>query len=84
MNVRLQAGDALQSDSEGTAAQLENALEEAHSENRALKEKVKNLQKILKDIFETGTAVEDDSNAKQSSSCDDSEKQSSSRDSHLS
>ncbi len=84
LNVRLQAGDALQSDSEGTAAQLENALEEAHSENRALKEKVKNLQKILKDVFETGTAVQDDSNAKQSSSCEDSKKQSSSRDSHLS
>ncbi len=83
LNVRLQAGDALQNDSEGTATQLENALEEAHAENRALKEKVKNLQKILKDVFETGTAVQDDSNAKQSSSCEDSKKQSSSRESHV-
>ncbi len=44
LNVRLQAGEALQSDSVGTTAQLENALEEAHSENRSLKEKVKNVQ----------------------------------------
>jgi hypothetical protein len=83
LNVRLQAGEALQSDSVGTTAQLENALEEAHSENRALKEKVKNLQKILKDVFETGTAVQEDSKAKQQSSCDDS-KQSSSHGSHVS
>jgi hypothetical protein len=53
LNVRVQAGEALQSDSVGTTVQLENALEEAHSENRALKEKVKNLQKILRDVFET-------------------------------
>jgi hypothetical protein len=65
LNVRLQAGEALQSDSVGTTVQLENALEEAHSENRALKDKVKNFQKILEDVFETGTAVQDDSNAKQ-------------------
>ncbi len=84
MNVRLQAGDALQSDSVGTTAQLEDALEEAHSENRALKEKVKNLQKTLRDVFETGTAAQDNSNAKQSSSGDDSKKQSSSRESHVS
>jgi hypothetical protein len=83
LNVRLQAGEALQSDSVGTTVQLENALEEAHSENRALKEKVKNLQKILRDVFETGTAVQEDSNAKQQSSCDDS-KQSSSHESHVS
>jgi hypothetical protein len=44
LNVRrLQAGEALQCDSVGTTVQLENALEEAHTENRALKEKVKNL-----------------------------------------
>jgi hypothetical protein len=86
LNVRLQASEALQCDSVGTTVQLENALEEAHSENCALKEKVKNLQKILKDVFEAGTAVQDDSNAKQSSSCDDSNnaRQSSSRDSHVS
>ncbi len=41
---------------------------QAHSENRALKEEVQNLQKILKDVFETGTAAQDDSNPMKSSS----------------
>ncbi len=85
MNIRLQASEALQCGSVGTTVQLENSLEEEHSENRALNEKVKNLQKILKDAFETGTAVQDDSNAGQSSSCEDSNaRQSSSRESHVS
>jgi hypothetical protein len=41
-------------------------------------------QKILNDVFETGSALQDDSNAKQSSSCDDSKPQPSSRESHVS
>ncbi len=46
LNLRLQAGDALQGDSNDITSQLESSLEEAHEENRSLKDKIKGLQII--------------------------------------
>ncbi len=68
LNLRLQAGDALQGDSNDITSQLEAALEEAHEENRNLKEKIKGLQSVLNDVFRTGAPLQDDRNPAKSSS----------------
>ena len=63
LNLRLQAGDALQGDSKDITSQLESSLEEAHEENRSLKDKVMALQKTLNEIFRTGAIAKDNRNA---------------------
>jgi hypothetical protein len=63
LNLRLQAGDALQGDSKDITSQLESSLEEAHEENRSLKDKVIALQKTLNEIFRTGAITKDDCSA---------------------
>ena len=63
LNLRLQAGDALQGDSNDITSQIESALEEAHEENRNLKDKIKGLQSILNDVFRTGAPLKDDRSA---------------------
>jgi chromosome segregation ATPase len=68
LNLRLQAGDALQGDSNDITSQVEAALEEAHEENRNLKEKIKGLQSVLNDVFRTGAPLQDDRNPAKSSS----------------
>jgi hypothetical protein len=68
LNLRLQAGDALQGDSNEITSQIEAALEEAHEENRTLKDKIKSLQAILNDVFRTGVPLKDDRNPAKSSS----------------
>ncbi len=68
LNLRLQAGDALQGDSNDITSQIEAALQEAHAENRNLKNKIKSLQEILNDVFRTGAPLKDDRNPAKSSS----------------
>jgi hypothetical protein len=69
LSSRLQAGDALQGDSNDISSQVEAALEEAHEENRTLKDnKIKSLQAILNDVFRTGAPLKDDRNPAKSSS----------------
>ena len=68
LNLRLQAGDALQGDSNDITSQVEAALEEAHEENRALKDKIKGYEAVLNDVFRTGAPLKDDCNPAKSSS----------------
>jgi chromosome segregation ATPase len=68
LNLRLQAGDALQGDSNDITSQVEAALEDAHEKNRNLKEKIKGLQSVLNDVFRTGAPLKDDRNPAKSSS----------------
>ena len=62
MNLRLQAGDALQGDSNDITSQVEKALEEAYEENRHMKDKIKGLQGVLNDVFRTGAPLKDNCN----------------------
>ena len=54
LNLRLQASDALMGDSKNATEQLESSLDDALTENRALKEKLKSLQSVLHDVFQHG------------------------------
>ena len=42
---------------------MESELEEAHEENRNLKDKIKSLQSILNDVYRTGAILKDDRSA---------------------
>ncbi len=68
MNLRLQAGDAIQGDSNDITSQVEAALKEAHEENWALKDKIKGYEAVLNDVFRTGAPLKDDRNPAKSSS----------------
>ncbi len=51
LNLRIQASEVFQNDNTDVTAEMEVALEDALSENRSLKEQVKNLKGILNDMF---------------------------------
>ncbi len=51
MNLRIQASEVFQNENNDVSAEMEVALEDALSENKSLREQVKNLKGILNDMF---------------------------------
>jgi hypothetical protein len=51
LNLRIQASEVFQNETTDVTAEMEVALDDALSENRSLREQVKNLKGILNDMF---------------------------------
>ncbi len=51
LNLRIQASEVFQNETTDVTSQMEVALDDALTENRSLKEQVKNLKGILNDMF---------------------------------
>ena len=51
LNLRIQASEVFQNENTDVTAQMEVALDDALSENRSLKDQIKNLKGILNDMF---------------------------------
>ncbi len=54
LNLRIQASEVFRNENTDVSAEMEVALDDAMSENKSLREQVKNLKRILNDMFVHG------------------------------